>query len=323
MIKKRKGDSIKEIIDIRNRRQWGNRHDELRNRLNSLERAFKKKDTLDSEFLRYFPISLVACIESYFRHAIQEFIDHGEPYFENCSELLKNNDNFNFEVIKALQGNKISVGEFISHLVPINNLSNIDATMSTLIKDNYLKRVETVCNDWDRRQKGITIPIIENPAEVYKSVAKIFELRHIFCHEFASSITVLSEEIDQLFNDTLVFIKACEELNGQILHPNAPLTQREMTEQADNEFRSYDDQMKELNLQFLEKIKDEDSKIEYSKAHESWLDYRKHYAEFIALRNRGGTIWPMVYAKEMSCITYSHIQVLVREIKNYGYPDNY
>src|SRR5258706_9082381 len=40
-----------------------------------------------SEVHRYIPIGSVACMESFFRTAIKDLIDHGSPYFENAAKF--------------------------------------------------------------------------------------------------------------------------------------------------------------------------------------------------------------------------------------------
>ena len=44
-----------------------------------LEQAFKNHDKTQEELTRYFPVALIACVESYFRMAIKDLIDAGKP----------------------------------------------------------------------------------------------------------------------------------------------------------------------------------------------------------------------------------------------------
>ena len=117
----RQRDLVQEIIETRERNKAGAAKGELYIRLIALERAFENRATTNEELIRYFPIALVACIESYFRTTIKELIDSGDPYVNNAGKLAEKLK-FDYDIVKAFQGKKISLGEFVSHMVSINNL---------------------------------------------------------------------------------------------------------------------------------------------------------------------------------------------------------
>ena len=79
-------DLIQEIADVRRRRRFGPAMAELLFRLFALEQAFKEHDRNKRELSRYFPVALIACVEGYFRIAIKELIDAGEPYLSNAEK---------------------------------------------------------------------------------------------------------------------------------------------------------------------------------------------------------------------------------------------
>lgn len=111
-------DVIEEIAQVRGRRRFGSAIAELPFRLFSLERAFKEHDKSNSELTRYFPVALVACIEGYFRPAIKEVIDAGEPYLTNA-ERPASSLKLDFTVVRAIHGKAVAVGELVAHSIPL------------------------------------------------------------------------------------------------------------------------------------------------------------------------------------------------------------
>ena len=104
-------DVIQEIADIRQRRRFGEAMSELPFRLFALEDAFKKHDKGNAELARYFPVALIACVEGYFRMAIKDLVDAGEPYLTNA-EKPATSMKLDFAVLRAVHGKSVTVGEW-------------------------------------------------------------------------------------------------------------------------------------------------------------------------------------------------------------------
>ena len=107
-------DIIQEIADVRQRRRFGSAMSELPMRLFALEHAFKKHDKSQGELTRYFPVALIACVEGYFRMAIKDLVDVGDPYLSNAerpASALK----LDFSILRAVHGKAITVGELVAH----------------------------------------------------------------------------------------------------------------------------------------------------------------------------------------------------------------
>lgn len=302
-------DLVQEIIEIRSRNKSGPAQGELFLRLTALQQAFEGKDDTNEELLKYFPIAMVACIEGYFRLVIKEIIDSGEPYIENASKLVEKG-RFNYDVAKAFHGQKISLGEFVSHMVSINNLSGISTNMSALLDVDYFEELSTVHDRWAHEIHGKPKkPIIENIKDLKQKVAKTFELRHIFCHELANKNSIDRTEIENCFNATLVFIKAADEYHYQKLFPNAPLSQSDMNQQAASDFSNAKKKLETLNAKIAE-ILPRDRNEEYLETHKLWQIFRDKDAEFHANEYKGGSIWPTIYGSTAAASTEQRVKVI-------------
>ncbi|MCJ7579606.1 MAG: hypothetical protein MUP98_03615 [Candidatus Aminicenantes bacterium] len=173
------------------------------------------KDEIDSkkvfrnELLKYIPIGSVACIQGYFSLAIRDIIDYGPPYRDNILKLSKD-IKFDMEPILGVFDGKITLGEFISALLPIRNLEVINFYMTSLLDIRFLDKL---------RNQKITVPdrnsqysFSDDADKVYADIHKIFEDRHIFCHELAPLKKPKLEETKRLFDNASLFIMATEPL---------------------------------------------------------------------------------------------------------------
>lgn len=289
-------DIIQEISEIRQRRQFGSAMAELPLRLFALEEAFKKHDKSESELIRYFPVALIACIEGYFRMAIKDLIDAGDPYLSNA-EKPASSIKLDFSVLRAVHGKTITVGELVAHGVQLSRLEHLEAIVSNLVGTGFLQALRTMTDRWAYEVKGEpAAPILANPDKVFADVARTFELRHIICHEIASAYEIESEEIERCFESCVAFLKATDEFVSETIHPGAPLTQTDMNIAAGQSLDERRKQLEDAVANFRSRL-DTAELTAFDDSQEKWQTYCDAWADFVAgERASGGTIWPLIYA---------------------------
>src|SRR5262249_10929227 len=96
---------------------------QVRERIESLELAYAAalevpKPARD-ELLRYFPIGLVSVIEFFFRDQICTTFDSGSAEIGLIKQFV---DKIDLEIAYEIECHKISIGEYVAHRIPINNL---------------------------------------------------------------------------------------------------------------------------------------------------------------------------------------------------------
>lgn len=308
-------DIISEIIEVRSRRASDYGMSELIVRLRTLESTFEKRDCLDTELLKYFPVAVVACLEGYFRLAIKQLIDAGEPYLSNAGQLIKKLT-FDYEAVKALHGKYVSIGEFIAHNLSLSQLAHINNHMSAILGKDFLKELRSVTNRLDHKIHGKPkTPILVEPDSIYRDVSRTFELRHIVCHELASNFEVKPMDIEQGFLACTLFLKASEELMGETLYPNALLTQTDMNNAANADLMAALAKVVELNKNLRDKLPPD--RIEaFNLTDDLWKDFMEAWAKFDAHINEGSTIWPTIYCWAAQNIVEHRIQQLTTYIKH-------
>ena len=174
-----------------------------------------KRNSCQSELLRYFPIGAVAASEGYFRLAYRDLIDFGDPYLRNAANFK--DLSLGHEAIYAIHGRQTTVGEIIAHQLPHNNLGDITRNMDALTGGDLLENVRLELEGQTQRSKERSL----EASWVPQFVVRTFELRHIFCHELATSFTVRIEEIDRCLRATFAFLYCTEGYVQTLLRRNA------------------------------------------------------------------------------------------------------
>ncbi|MBP1468874.1 hypothetical protein EYB53_024400, partial [Candidatus Chloroploca sp. M-50] len=83
----------------------------------------------------------------------------------------------------SLQNNSVTIGEFIAHLISINNLQDIITNMSKLLGKDFMEIFKATRAQLPMQQT--LFEEIDTLAELLSTIAAIFKNRHSFCHEIA------------------------------------------------------------------------------------------------------------------------------------------
>jgi len=217
----RKRDYIEEILSAKSRlSKRSDRWTHYIDRAALIYRSYEhlKKDVHHSkefrlELLRYIPIGLVACIQGYFRLVIRDIIDHGLPYQNNVNKLK--DIKYDPQTVLAIFKKKISLGDFVSHLLLINSLKEINKYMSILLDLGFLKEVVVHVV---RNSEGRKLVRIGSQADfIFASIEKIFEFRHIFSHELCLKMKPKLKETEDFLNASIIFVHVTESFIDGIL----------------------------------------------------------------------------------------------------------
>ncbi len=303
-----KRDFVAEILQRRGRSKHSFAVGNLFRRMLRLEIAFDQSGTIDPEMMRYFPIAIVACMESFFRATISELIDAGEPYTNRLDEF----ENMKVEpsVIRAIHGQRITAGEFVSHLVPINSLEDIDRSISVLVNDDFIKRVKTVRDRWAIEVEGqLDAPIIVDPGKIIAGVKEAFRIRHILAHEFSNDETLFDRTmIEESFRCSTTFLRAASAVINEIRFPGSPLTQLAMNEKSADDFATADAALNDAVSALNELLESEEQKL-LATGQSAWEITRNTTATIGAnLQGKGGTIWPVLYYSLARSLTATRME---------------
>ncbi|MCJ8208142.1 DUF1311 domain-containing protein [Mucilaginibacter sp. RS28] len=286
----------------------------LEDLIDSYRSLKSEQTTADRHLIKYLAIATVSCYETFFRTIVKDFIDFGSPYSDNIIKLDQLNIKIDFDTLHAIQSQFITLGDLISHLLPFNNLKDIDRNMSIITGKSFLKSLKSY------RSKSLFIDDTEknyftkNINTIISSIEKVFELRHIFCHEFNNNINFDSEVLLTNIIDCKVFINYASDYFTNILYPNLPQTQGEMNIYSlenfmalDNELDNLINEIKTTNNAGFINIKLFDKSIVY------WKKYRQLAAECAAYYAKGGSVYSLEYNTKMSSLTQEKLRLLKTE----------
>lgn len=151
-----------------------------------------------SETLPYFPIRLVACFEGYFRLVYADLIDRVPQFQDNTATNFKD-IKFTLETALSLRQHSLSLGDFTAHLLRTNNLGDIKRNVSCITGSDFIEDIKATRPKLYPYSQTALLPEweVDEDAQLISRVERIFELRHIFCHELAPAESVSIGEISE------------------------------------------------------------------------------------------------------------------------------
>jgi hypothetical protein len=313
---------INEITAIKSRSEFNSRHD-FSSRLNDIEYAFQENldynGDFNKELLKYIPIATVACFEAFFRSVYKELVDFGKPFSDNVVKFNQSqNVKFDFDIVNAIQTKTVTVGEFISHILPCNNFDDINKNISLLCGLDFTDEIKKFKRDSIfEHVNDNSKQFIDNGDQIIGDIKRTFELRHIFCHEFATNLCIDKDEILRCFNNAKIFLNQANDFIWDLIYPNAPETQTDMNIQASDEFEKFENHLSVL-ISTIKEAKNENSDFDlnialFEKTIEQWKIYRKTKAELDASVVEGGSMYPTIYASSLATTTKEKIESLKNE----------
>jgi hypothetical protein len=288
-----KRDLFKEIEEIKSRR--GDQYNYLTHplvnnwqaatyRIEDLQRSFEwavQEHNYSGELLKYIPVGLVATLEAFFRSVIGQFIDFGPPYVERATKFAKSeNIRSDIDYLIAIPQKRVSVGEFISHQVKINNLSNIAKYMTGLLEQDFWNKLkETV----DSESKEL---ILKNSDKAYQNITAMFEMRHIIAHEMNFYLPTQLPILEESLNNTLDVVNATGELATTLM--NIPVSLKEKLASSKIKLKSLEAELETLTQNFRERARPRGDEDGFENENMTWQNFANTHIGFSGWL-RGGT----------------------------------
>ena len=328
-----KRDFIEEIKLIKSRTEFNSRYD-LTSRLYEIDYALTEftnyNGNYNSEILKYIPISTVSCFEAFFKSVIKELVDFGEPFSKNIVNFNQSkNIKLDFEIIGAIQTKSVTVGELVGHLLPFNNFEDIKSNLSVIIGKDFIEEMK----NFDKKSVYHTANALNYDKknrlpEIIKSVKETYELRHIFCHEFATNVNIDKDRIIKNYENCKDFLEFTNVIIWETLYPNSPETQTEMNLEADNNFKNKETELQTLidfvtsNYEKLDDAFSIDIKL-FKSSIQKWQKYRESVALYQSDKFKGGSMYPLIYLTSLEKITAEKIESLKNEFEILLRKNNY
>ncbi|MGX5858278.1 hypothetical protein ACWKW6_31770 [Dyadobacter jiangsuensis] len=295
MAKKR--DYLEEIFEKRARSRPLPRWDYTS--LKYLAKALPELHTFEGNWLNFVPVRIMTTIEVVFRDVVKDLVDHGEPYSTNIFKVIEIGK-FDANLLKALHGQKITIGEFTSHLISINRIDEIIGLMDRLMGIKFKDELSKTTDRWEVQVKRKrAVPIIEDINANIKTLEQLIADRHTIVHEITDLSISPTIALDYL-SAAYSFLHATNELVSETLYPNAPLTQTDMNIAAGSDLEESRLKMRSFIIQLLRDLKARGAGRDRLRSLVKAFRYSEHFvremANFERLLVEGGTMQSQVYA---------------------------
>jgi len=232
---------INEIHSVKSRSYHNSRYDYMQRILRidgAIQDLEENSGRFKNELLRYIPISMVACFEAFFKSAVRDLVDFGSPFSDNVKKFNQaQNIKLDFEVLGAIQVKSLTIGELIAHILPYNNLSDVNSNFTTLIGQDFISELKKFKKKSQfESENTFRSDFVDRAGEIFQSVDRVYKIRHIFCHESPTGYKVDYDEIIQDYQNCKVFLEQSNSLINEFLYPDAPETQTDMNIKSGERF---------------------------------------------------------------------------------------
>jgi hypothetical protein len=220
-----KRDYITEILSKRSRlKRRGKRWEQVTDRIDNL---IDIADLLSSrgkisvetrhEIAKYLPVGFVACLEGLVRLIVRDLIDSGSPFRENIQQFkdLK----FGTEHVVQIHRGTLTLGEFISHLLPLKGIADIEYALSTITGSSFHDAIKNMAPFSAEEFKNKTIEELGLANQIFRDTQRIFELRHIYSHELAPRTKVNIKEIISCSRAAFIYMLCADNIIKKLLGP--------------------------------------------------------------------------------------------------------
>ncbi len=179
--------------------------------IDSLEAKPDLDKHLRKELLRSIPISLVACLQNYFREAIRDLANSNE-LFKLRAQELKRVPNSLLEKAGLISPD-IKFGDLLSEQVPLGNVQDILRPMSLMLNlplRRLVHNYDMKGPDCKRRSRpGDYLP------DFWRVLGTLFRVRHALAHEHARKVRLTLASVVKFAVATEIFLRVTD---GFVFH---------------------------------------------------------------------------------------------------------
>jgi uncharacterized protein YecT (DUF1311 family) len=264
-------------------------------------------------------------LEVFTRGNIAELVDHGTEYANRAIELSKTLK-MDLSLVQGVQGRAITLGDIVSHNVSVTSFGQMLSYFETILDKKPLRPLLETAVDRVATQihKTPSKPIIIDFDVLARILTRLFEVRHILCHETPRKPVYAVAEVEEFLKEAIRFTKALGEVLTFEKFGLVPLKMGDMDTAAREQLRKKEDELSRLLAEIRAIVKGTDDRHSSSttvatdgtwlqslnEAQEKWLSFRNAQCEFDTYLNRGGSMRPLVWASEAVRLTEIRIAEL-------------
>ena len=247
----------------------------------------------NSLLLEYVPVKIVACFEQFFRDEYMEILLNPKSKQRLKEVDFFKNAKFDFNLLGAFEDSTITLGEYLSLLIPCSKLEDINKALSQLLDINFIGELQK----YD-----------EN--DIIESVNELFQLRHIYSHEVPLGDMINTEKATKLINASKCFLEFSDDIIRYKLYSDQS-TSKEEFEIAKCNYEKANCELEAL----IDSIQSKTGKRSFSYSDfgyiKKWKEYREERAKCESSTNKD-FYSPVYYQRSLERTT----KTLIKELKD-------
>ena len=316
-----------ELIESRARSRGGKvdgKYVETMSRLAALERSLRALGSAaDPELFRHFPVAAISVLETQFKFAIATLVDSGAPYFERGLGLCREKLTSAADVLVLLGRGRVSAGDLVAYLIPFNSVASLESAFSALVDEDFKNLIGRIEDHYFVRAKvGTGGPIVQSVSELWASLARTFERRHILAHESAGSFRVNYEDAELALASVAVFAKALDAMLWVTAWKDQPLTQYEALEASLAEFHEARNLLAQRLRKGLQIATEDGHRKRFRSMYFQWRAYSREWARWLDEGFSGGSIRPLVAARNGTFALKNQIDEMANWVSHKRFGDS-
>jgi uncharacterized protein YecT (DUF1311 family) len=304
------------VAEIAEKKRRGPKHvSRFESEFQRLQELWQKTAPATSETDDFFVIRAVTLLEAFSREYLARLIDSGSRYAERVVDL-KLELKFDLRLVRAIERRVITLGDLIADAVPISSFAHMDSVFSRMIGEDLvalIAKAKAKRVPWMPDYKAGTI--ITDPEGMAKALVRLFEVRHILCHEFPQQQIYAREEIGTYLEAMGQFAAATIVTLDQLIYGDVPDTMEGQIAIARHELDEEEMLMAEVYAR-VEGDADRKKTRLLTKAQSAWEAFKQAQCAYAADRARGGTASRLLWVAEADVLTRQRTDSLRRSLSN-------
>jgi uncharacterized protein YecT (DUF1311 family) len=277
-------------------------------RLEELRRLWASRRSHWDSVADFFPMRAVTLLEVFTRNWLAFLVDHGSPYLENAAPLFKAGIKVDFDVLRAVHGSRVTIGELVAHTISVNGVGDIDECLSTVIGEKFFHSIADTYDRFEVEREGKPQrPIIPDIRAMKADLAELFRIRHILTHESPRDALLNAADVDRLLSSALSFAKASDQRFLTLVYGDYAITTIDMQDEAKVAWGVADQELGDVYAQVEAKVRDVEL-LRRSRA--AWETFRDLQAELRSEHLAGGSYQNIAYARELKRLTEQQTEAL-------------
>jgi uncharacterized protein YecT (DUF1311 family) len=263
------------------------------------------------------PVRVIACVEAGLKAATAALINHGDPYLSNARKLYQQ-VKIDFDVLKAMIEDRVSLGEVIAHSTGWHDLGEVNSRLSTILGKDFFATLRVAEDRWAIEiQRAAKQPRIASLDKVLADLSDALSVRNRLCHESHGYERLSKEDAERYLEAGSLLLSATNSVITETLSPNAPLTQTDMNIAASQSALAVLETLDKEVAALMPKLDAEDQSL-LIHSQELWRDYAAGHSQLEGNAAKGGTLRPLLSAKSHEKMAKTRLREIRDSLRQEG-----